>query len=81
MVWIITPFQSPFPTFVTAAGFRHIDSTLLHAGGRAEFTLVFVGDAVAPAHRGKALARALRALALVPDADGPPGTNCAAACF
>lgn len=78
---IITQPPSPFPTFITAAVLDHVDSPLLRAGRRAEFALVVVGGAVAAAHCREALAWALRALALIPDASSSPGTNNAAACF
>lgn len=78
---IITQSPSLFRTFITAAVLDHVNSPLLHAGRHAELTLVVVGGAVAAAHCWEGLAGALRALALIPDASGSPGTNNAATCF
>lgn len=67
------------PTFFAAAELGHLDLLLEDAGCQAQLASVVVGHAVAATHRRESLALALRALALVLDALGPPGTHRAAA--
>lgn len=67
------------PTFVAAARLGRLDLLFEDAGGHAQLAGVVVGEAVAAAHGREGLALALRALTLVLDAAGPPGTHGAAA--